>query len=189
MPFVTTPLTSDDAMLLQAARQGHAESFGVFFARRHGAVLAYLRPRVRNSELAADLMCETFAAALIAVHDHERQLPERPVSWLLTIAHRELLDALRRGVVADAGRQRLNLERLELEDRDIAAVETAAENARLLEQLAEELPPEQLRAFASRVLEERDYAEIARELSCSEAVIRKRVSRALATLRANRGAM
>ena len=63
-------------------------------------------------------------------------MPERPLSWLLTIAHRKLLDALRRGGVADAARRRLHLERLELEDRDLAQVETAAENAKLMEQLA-----------------------------------------------------
>lgn len=35
----------------------------------------------------------------------------------------------------------------------------------------------------ARVLDERGYAEIARELACSAAVVRKRVSRAIATLR------
>jgi DNA-directed RNA polymerase specialized sigma24 family protein len=51
------------------------------------------------------------------------------------------------------------------------------------ERLAEQLPAEQFQALRSRVLEERDYAEIARDLRCSQAVVRKRVSRALQTLR------
>ena len=46
------------------------------------------------------------------------------------------------------------------------------------------LPPDQLEALRLRVIDERDYDEIARELRCSEAVVRKRVSRGLATLRA-----
>ena len=47
-----------------------------------------------------------------------------------------------------------------------------------------ELPEEQRHAIHARVLQERDYAEIAGELHCSEAVVRQRVSRGLRTLRA-----
>jgi RNA polymerase sigma-70 factor (ECF subfamily) len=46
------------------------------------------------------------------------------------------------------------------------------------------LPAAQRKAIVAHVLDERDYPEIARELRCSEAVVRKRVSRGLATLRA-----
>jgi len=177
-----------DRELLEIARAGDAEAFGDFYRRRHGVVLAFLRPRVRNSELAADLMCETFASALMVVHDPKRELPREPVAWLVTIAHHELLDALRRGTVADGARRRLSLEPLALEDQDLAAVEDAAAQADLMAQLAIELPADQLRALTDRVLGERGYPEIARELGCSEAVVRKRVSRALSTLRTNRGA-
>ncbi len=45
------------------------------------------------------------------------------------------------------------------------------------------LPAEQRDAIRARVLDERDYGEIARELRTSELVIRKRVSRGLAELR------
>ena len=48
---------------------------------------------------------------------------------------------------------------------------------------ARRLPPEQREAVRARVLDERDYADIARELHTSELVVRKRVSRGLATLR------
>jgi DNA-directed RNA polymerase specialized sigma24 family protein len=49
--------------------------------------------------------------------------------------------------------------------------------------LLESLPPDQREAVRARVLGERPYGEIARELRTSELVIRKRVSRGLATLR------
>jgi RNA polymerase sigma-70 factor (ECF subfamily) len=49
--------------------------------------------------------------------------------------------------------------------------------------LAHLLSADQLRALTARVLDERDYPAIARQLECSEAVVRKRVSRALKTLR------
>ena len=46
------------------------------------------------------------------------------------------------------------------------------------------LPEEQRRAIHARVVHDREYAEIAGELRCSEAVVRQRVSRGLRTLRA-----
>jgi RNA polymerase sigma factor (sigma-70 family) len=46
-----------------------------------------------------------------------------------------------------------------------------------------ELPPEQREAVEARVLHDREYGEIAGELSCSEAVVRQRVSRGLRALR------
>jgi RNA polymerase sigma-70 factor (ECF subfamily) len=47
------------------------------------------------------------------------------------------------------------------------------------------LGADQLAALRARVIDETDYATIARELRTSEAVVRKRVSRALARLRAS----
>ncbi len=178
-----------DRDLLQLARRGDAERFGEFYRRRRGAVLAFLRPRVASAEIAADLMCETFAAALIAVHEPDRQLPREPVAWLITIARNELLDAWRRGRVADTARSRLALEPLALGDEDLIAVDDAAADADLLAQLARELPPAQLHALSAHLLDGRSYPEIAAELGCSESVVRKRVSRSLRTLRANRGVM
>jgi RNA polymerase sigma-70 factor (ECF subfamily) len=50
--------------------------------------------------------------------------------------------------------------------------------------LLDGLPAEQRDAVRERVLEERDYPEIAARLRCSEQVVRKRVSRGLTALRA-----
>ncbi|MGH2930562.1 MAG: sigma factor-like helix-turn-helix DNA-binding protein, partial [Solirubrobacteraceae bacterium] len=46
-------------------------------------------------------------------------------------------------------------------------------------------PTDERAAVRARVIEEREYGEIARSLGCSEMVIRKRVSRGLARLRAS----
>ena len=45
------------------------------------------------------------------------------------------------------------------------------------------LPSDQREAVQARIVDERSYADIARELKTSELVVRKRVSRGLATLR------
>ena len=186
--LVMDPETAvSDRELLERTRAGDADCFGEFYRRRRGAVLAFLRPRVASAELAADLMCETFAGALIAVHEPDRDLPREPVAWLVAIARNELLDAWRRGRVAEGARRRLALEPVVLGDEDLMAVDDAAAEVDLLAQLADELPADQLYALRAHLIEDRGYPEIARELGCSQSVVRKRVSRGLMTLRANRG--
>lgn len=175
-----------DRDLLRRTREGDAEAFASFYRARRGDVLGFLRVRVPSAELAADLMCETFAKALVVVHDQDRELPMVPLAWLLTIARNGLTDSLRRGRVADDTRRRLAMEPLELSDRDLAAVEDATAHADLLNHLQELLPADQFQALTARVIDGRDYAEIARQLQTSQSVVRKRVSRALAQLRSLR---
>jgi RNA polymerase sigma-70 factor (ECF subfamily) len=93
---------------------------------------------------------------------------------------------VRRGRVADTTRRRLALEPLDLSDRDIAAIEDAAADADVIADLQRALPADQFRALDAHILDERDYADIATELECSQSVVRKRVSRALAQLRSTR---
>jgi RNA polymerase sigma factor (sigma-70 family) len=72
---------------------------------------------------------------------------------------------------------------LAVDDELIERIEATASDGRALKLLAR-LPADQREALTARVVDERDYAEIAGEISCSESVVRKRVSRGLATLRA-----
>jgi RNA polymerase sigma-70 factor (ECF subfamily) len=176
------PDQRDDRELLRASRDGGG-GFDLFYRRHCRAVLAFHAQRVGQPELAADLTAETFAAALVAVHDHARDLPDIPLAWLFTIAHRKLIDSYRRGTVEDAARRRLALEPLALEDDDLERIDATARATDVAVELARRLPPEQAHALRARVLDEREYADIARELGCSQAVVRMRVSRALNTLR------
>jgi RNA polymerase sigma factor (sigma-70 family) len=177
----------DDRQLLQAGRAGDGQAFGAFYRRRRDVVLAYVGRRTGDPELAADLLAETFAAALLAVLDTARELPREPVAWLMTIAHNKLIDSVRRGRVERAARERLALEPLALDDEDLERIEELVDATDVEATLLELLSAQQLDALRARILDERDYAQIARELRCSEAVVRKRVSRALRTLRGAMG--
>ena len=67
---------------------------------------------------------------------------------------------------------------------DDAAAEAMERHMRLdLEEALAALPAEQREAVIRRVLAEEPYAVIAARVGCSEQVIRKRVSRGLASLR------
>lgn len=178
-------LDPPDRELLAQARGGNARSFEVVYRRRYPAMLAFLSKRVAEPELAADLLAETFAALFVLVRDPQRPLPETPIAWLLLTARRLLIDSYRRGRVESEARQRLAMRPLVLEDADLARIQEISARTSLVEELSAQLPPEQLHALCARVLDERDYPAIASELRCSEAVVRKRVSRALCTLRRN----
>jgi RNA polymerase sigma factor (sigma-70 family) len=69
-----------------------------------------------------------------------------------------------------------------LEDDTIAALERI-HAGQVLENALAHLPDHQAEAVRARIVDEREYDDIARELRTSEAVVRKRVSRGLSTLR------
>jgi RNA polymerase sigma-70 factor (ECF subfamily) len=180
------PRTDED---LLRATPDSPEAFGAFYRRHVDAVLAFFRVRTGDPELAADLMAETFAAALLAAPRFKRR-PEPAAAWLFTIARHKLIDSWRRGRVEDAARRKLGLEPLELDDGGLARIDSLIDESLdplPLTALMDRLPPDQREALRLRVLDEREYAEIARELECSEAVVRQRVSRATRSLREMRG--
>lgn len=177
-------MAHDDRELLRAARSGESECFGELFRKHHAVVLAYLARRVQEPEIAADLLAETFAVLPTIVRDGRRDLPKNPLGWLLVTARNLLIDRHRHGVVAEAARRRLQLAPVTLDDRDIELILEAGQSEELLGRIYELLPVEQADALTARVVDELDYDVIARRAKTSEAVIRKRVSRALATLRA-----
>lgn len=167
-----------DEQLLAATRRGEAEAFGEFFARHRALVLVYLVRRCSRED-AADLLAETFAAALVAAHDGRAPRAVTGAPWLLTIARNKLVDAHRRGRVQDAARRRLELERVEPDYDELEAVGMDVEAA------LSSLPAADRAALRARVLDEQPYEDIAREMNSSEPAVRQRVSRALRRLRAD----
>jgi RNA polymerase sigma factor (sigma-70 family) len=168
----------DDAALLAG---GDADSFAEFY-RRHARQLAgWLMRATGDAEAAADLTAETFAAALAA---RRRYKPERaaPGTWLYGIAAHKLNDWRRRGYAEDRARRRMRMERIELTDEDVRELEYLAGEITAVD-ILEDLPGDQRAALRARLVEERDYGEIAGAEGVSEAVIRQRVSRGLAGLR------
>jgi RNA polymerase sigma-70 factor (ECF subfamily) len=163
-----------DEDLLGAAE---ASAFEEFYVRHVDTVLGYFARRTGDAELAADLTSEAFAAALAG---RSRYSPRKGAAgaWLFGIASRKLVDAQRKGYAERRMCRRLGMERIDLTDADIARIEALGESAVL-----QDLPVAQAEAIRAHVIEERDYGEIAGDLHTSEAVVRKRVSRGLATAR------
>jgi RNA polymerase sigma-70 factor (ECF subfamily) len=156
------------------------DSFDALYLRFREPVLGYFARRVGEPEVAADLMAETFARALV----HYRSAPpDEPAAWLFAIARNLLIDSARRGQVEASARRKLHLEPMVLDDADIQRIEEVAEAADLADTVRATLSVEEYEALRARAVDEESYAELALRLRCSEAVARKRVSRAIAHMR------
>jgi len=173
---------SDEALL--ARTPADVEAFAEFYRRWERPVAAFFMRAVGRGEVAADLTAEAFAEALASAARFD---PDRgqASAWLFGIARHLLARSRERGRVENRARARLGMPPLAIDDELIARVEAAGDDATL--RLLAGLPNDQERALRARVLEERGYEEIAAELQCSESVVRKRVSRGLATLRSKLG--
>jgi len=157
-----------------------ADAFGAFYARHARAVEAFFARRTGDRALACDLTAETFAAALIA-RRRFRAGPAPARAWLYTIAARRLADHRRRAAAEDRLQARLMAHRRTEVGADPAPLDEQVGGQALA--LLERLPHEQREAIAAHVVAGHAYRDIARRTGVSEAGVRQRVSRGLATMR------
>ncbi|MBE2320278.1 sigma-70 family RNA polymerase sigma factor [Solirubrobacter sp. CPCC 204708] len=169
---------SDERLLTETPSVPAA--FAVFYRRHEGPMLGYFMRRTGDAELAADLAAETFAAALLGASRFRGD--GNAVAWLYGIARHRLMRSFERGRVEDRARRKLAMPRLEVDDELIERIERLAGEERAVE-LLDRLPADQAEAIRAHVLDERSYKDIAASVQVSEAVVRKRVSRGLTTLR------
>ncbi|HWF34730.1 MAG TPA: RNA polymerase sigma factor [Solirubrobacteraceae bacterium] len=167
---------------LIAATPDDPQAFGELYRRHERVVLAFFLHWCRSPEVAADLMAETFAAAFASLARYE---PERgePRAWLFGIAHNILARSIRRGRVEDETRRRLGMSALVIDDDALERVEALASMDGSSLAALTGLPDLLREAVSGRVLEEREYRELAGALACSESVVRQRVKRGLARIR------
>lgn len=79
--------------LVVAAQRGDKDAFAALYRVRSGAIGRYVMAILREPEAAADAVAETFLHAWRDLP--QLRSPERFDAWLLRIAHRRALDALR----------------------------------------------------------------------------------------------
>lgn len=154
--------------------------------RRHAQpLLLHFQRRVQNAELAAELLADTFEAAISAGRSFRGDTDRELSGWLWTIARNTLADHYRREEGERARRRRMGRVRPALTDREIERIEELAGIAQLREAVAQrlaELPVEQQQAVRMRVLEDMPYEAIARAASTNAETARARVSRGLRAL-------
>jgi RNA polymerase sigma-70 factor (ECF subfamily) len=173
--------TLSDGELLELTVED-PDAFGAFYDRFEEDLLAFFMRATRRAELAADLTAEVFAAALSSAGLFRAELGSAR-AWLFGIARHELADTWQRGRVEDRARRRLGLEPMSLTDDALELIDELGARGGGALRLLEALPDDQRIAVKGRVLQERGYDELARSLSCSQSVVRQRVSRGLRSLR------
>ena len=177
---------TDHAALLARVAARDEGAFDALYVAYLPLVLRWALRETRDRELAADLSAEVFAAAMLAA---PRYRPDGGSvgAWLIGIAINKLRESRRRKRVEDSARRRLKLEPVVLTDADLELVDELVGMDERLQALIQTLPVEQQKAVIARVVDERSYEEIAREMECSPSVIRQRVSRGLRALRSELG--
>jgi RNA polymerase sigma factor (sigma-70 family) len=171
-----------DAELLLRTRSD-SSAFVSFYDRYEALVVGYLARRICDPEVVADLTAEVFAAALEAASRY-RAVQPTAANWLLVIAHNTLMKSLRGRRVEARARLRLGIrDAVSFQADELERIEQLASSDTWIMGLLDRLPHDQADAIRARVLDEREYSEIAAKLETSELVVRKRVSRGLARLR------
>jgi RNA polymerase sigma factor (sigma-70 family) len=155
--------------------------------REHArAVLAFLVRQVLLPEVAVDLMAETFAQAYRDRRQCRSSEDAERVAWIYGIARHCLSSYVRRGAAERRALARLGVERRALHDFEYDRIEELAGRHEIAVRVRDGfdgLDDGQRDALRLRIVEERPYAEVARELGVSEPTARARVSRALRALR------
>lgn len=173
-----------DRRLLHATPRGDGGAFGEFYQRHIRSLLAFFLHRIGSAEVAADLAHEAWVAALEAVARYRGD--GAPAAWLYGIARHKLALSRRRDYVEASARERLAQEPLVVTGENVETNENLADVLPVATpalDLLERSPEPQREAIRARMLDELESPEIARLLECSEAVVRRRASRGLRSLR------
>ncbi|HEV7750960.1 MAG TPA: sigma-70 family RNA polymerase sigma factor [Baekduia sp.] len=160
------------------------ETFADVYVEYHPQVLRYFARQTLDPEVAFDLMAETFAELFAGLPRFRGDSEDQGRQWMWTIARHQLYRWRDRGAV-----ERRNLERLAppLEQEEYERIEELADLERfrpVLERALTMLTEDQRQVLQQRVVEHRDYDEIAREYGTTAVAVRVRVSRALRRLAA-----
>lgn len=158
--------------LVELARKGDTDAFGMLFDHYHGAVYRFLFYRTRSVALAEDLTSETFFRALRSMKGFRWQGKDFG-AWLMTIARNLATDHFK------AGRTRLELTTEDMGQHDDAdddgpesIVLAELTNEILLESLGK-IPGEQRDCVIMRFLQGLSIAETAQILGRSEGAVKQ----------------
>lgn len=157
--------------LVELARGGDTEAFGMLFDHYHPSVYRFLYYRTRSHTLAEDLASETFFRALRSMNNFRWQGKDFG-AWLMTIARNLTTDHFK------AGRTRLEQTTEDMGVHDDAtegpenAVLASLTNDMLLEALTK-LPKEQQECLVMRFLQGMSIAETAKVLERSDGAIKQ----------------
>jgi RNA polymerase sigma-70 factor, ECF subfamily len=166
--------------LVELARQGDTEAFGLLYDHYHPQVYRFLYYRVGSQALAEDLTSDTFFRALRSMSSFRWQGKDFG-AWLMTIARNLTTDHYK------SGKNRLEVTTEDMSPHDSAtegpeaAVMASLTNEVLMEALRK-LPVEQQECLVMRFLQGLSIAETAQTMGRSDGAIKQLQLRAVRNL-------
>lgn len=171
-----------DAQLIREARDD-PDAFAELYLRHRQSLYRWLRMRAPEP-VAAELTAEAFAQAALGLKRFRDEANGSAAPWLFGIAKNLLRRFHEAERVETRARKRLGMP-VRSYELDLDELGRRADAASLEPELASavgSLPPGQREALELRVVQERDYRDVAASLGVSEVAARLRVMRALNTL-------
>jgi RNA polymerase sigma-70 factor (ECF subfamily) len=154
------------------------QAVGVLYDRYSTRLVRYLQQQGARDDVALDATQEMFARLIVQGRRVRPSSDGTIWPWLAVSGRNLLRDWQRRGAIEAKARHRLNLPVSPEATDPLARIEATQLQAGLSDGL-ERLSPDQRTAVTARVIQERDYSEIADATGTSEATVRRRVSRGL----------
>jgi RNA polymerase sigma factor (sigma-70 family) len=164
------------------------DAFQEFYVATAQRLIVFFTRRTLNAEVALDLTGETFAVALQRRAQFRGSTDAEAEGWLFAIARRQLSHFWRRGVAERKALAQVGMDPPSLGQAELDRIEELAglpELRRRVRQAILGLSPQTAYAVTQRIVEEREYDDLAAELGVSQDVVRARVSRGLRALAAN----
>lgn len=160
-------------------------TFADVYVAYHEQVLRFFARRTFDPETAFDLMAETFADLFAHLDDFRGSTEEEGRAWMWLVARHNLSRWRERGMVEKRSIERLGLPISSLGPVEYERIEELADLDRIrpqIERALDELGSDQREALRMRVVEHREYDDIAERCGVSAQVVRARVSRGLRLL-------
>jgi RNA polymerase sigma-70 factor (ECF subfamily) len=161
------------------------DEFAALYREEAEAVLMFHTRRTFDAEVALELTAETFAEAWRSRRGLRATGGVELRAWLFTIARRRWTTFLERGRVERKTLARLRVTMPVFHEDDLEEIHERAGLPQLRHEVAmqlAELSAQHREAVQLRVVEERDYPDVAALLGVSEQTARARVSRGLRAL-------
>ncbi len=168
---------ADLTRLVDRAKDGDAQAFGLLYDRFQPEILRYLTHRTRNAEAAQDLSQQVFLKAWQAIPRFEqRGVPFK--AWLYRMAHNQMVDHFRtRKVTSELGDFDLP------DDADQESALLAGEVSEALQRALARLSEDHRQVLTFRFLMEKSAREIGEVMGRKEVTVRGLQMRALQALR------
>jgi RNA polymerase sigma-70 factor (ECF subfamily) len=182
-PLPMTPVGSFDplAVLLAETATGHERAFARLYELVGGRLLALARGIVGRTDLAEDVLQESFLRVWRSAHQYD---PAKGLAyaWLVRIVRNRALSAKTRAGKHDNGRTDLDAERLAFDGPDPLAQVVRSEEARRVNACLVNLPPNHRRSVALVYFEGLTHKELAERLEVQLGTAKSWVRRGLAQM-------